>query len=69
MTSERNRQTGRGTYEWIGTLVRVALALVLVCILVGRITRVDGASMRETLQDGDLLAVLNGCLLYTSRCV
>ena len=62
MTSERNRQTGRGTYEWIGTLVRVALALVLVCILVGRITRVDGASMRETLQEGDLLAVLNGPL-------
>lgn len=38
------------------------LALVLLFALVGRVTRVDGASMRETLQDGDLLAVLNAPL-------
>lgn len=62
MTSERKQQTMRGTYEWVGTLVRAVLALVLLFALVGRVTRVDGASMRETLQDGDLLAVLNAPL-------
>lgn len=62
MTSAWKQQTMRGTYEWVGTLIRVVLALVLLFALVGRVTRVDGASMRETLQDGDLLAVLNAPL-------
>ena len=55
---------------------------VLLLTFVGRLSRVQGESMRETLQDRDLLLVLNGylcgsyeagdivmCLLYTSRCV
>lgn len=59
MTSEREQQMRRGTYEWVRALVRAVLAVVILFTFVGRMTRVDGESMRETLQDGDLLAVLN----------
>lgn len=59
MTSEREKQMWRGAYEWVRALIRAVLAVVILFTFVGRMTRVDGESMRETLQDGDLLAVLN----------
>ena len=62
MGAEKEMQTGRGTYEWVRALVRAVLAVVILFTFAGRMTRVDGESMRETLQDGDLLAVLNAPL-------
>lgn len=62
MGTEKENQMGRGTYEWVRALVRAVLAVVILFTFVGRLTRVDGESMRETLQDGDLLAVLNAPL-------
>ena len=55
-TEEKTR--GREFYAWIGTLVCVAAAAVLLFTFVVRIVRVDGESMRETLQDQDILLVL-----------
>ena len=56
------QQAQRGAYEWVQTLVYVVLAVVLLFTFVGRLSRVQGESMRETLQDRDLLLVLNGYL-------
>ena len=56
------QQAHRGAYEWVQTLVYVVLAVVLLFTFVGRLSRVHGESMRETLQDRDLLLVLNGYL-------
>lgn len=65
MGTEKEKQVGRGAYEWVRALVRAVLAVVLLFTFVGRMNRVDGESMRETLQDGDLLAVLNAPLCGT----
>ena len=42
-------------YYWLQTLVLAVVAIVLLFTFVGRITRVEGASMLSTLHDGDLL--------------
>ena len=49
----------RDRYSWLRTLVCVVLATVLVFTLVVRIVRVDEQSMRETLQNGDILLTVN----------
>ena len=59
MASEQKKQPGREAYEWVQTLVCSVLAVVLVFTFVVRGFRVDGPSMRETLQDGDILLILN----------
>ena len=59
MTTEHDKQIWRGAWEWVRTLVLAVLAVVILFTFVGRLSRVDGESMRETLQDGDLLVVLN----------
>ena len=60
MTAEkRAEQRGRGAYEWVQTLVCSVLAVVLVFTFAVRGFWVDGQSMRETLQDGDMLLILN----------
>ena len=60
MTAEkRAEQRGRGAYEWVQTLVCSVLAVVLVFTFAVRGFWVDGQSMRETLQNGDLLLILN----------
>ena len=60
MTAEkRTEQRGRGAYEWVQTLVCSVLAVVLVFTFAVRGFWVDGQSMRETLQNGDLLLILN----------
>ena len=62
MTAEQTKSAWRGVYDWLQTLICVVVAVVLLFTFVGRLSRVEGASMRETLQEGDLLAVLNGPL-------
>ena len=59
MASEQKKQPGRGAYEWVQTLVCSVLAVVLVFTFAVRGFRVDGQSMRENLQDGDMLLVLS----------
>lgn len=60
MTAEkRAERSGREAYEWVQTLVCSVLAVVLVFTFTVRGFRVDGQSMRETLQDGDMLLILN----------
>ena len=56
---EQKKQPGREAYEWVQILVCSVLAVVLVFTFAVRGFRVDGPSMRETLQDGDMLLVLN----------
>jgi len=56
---KRAERSGREAYEWVQTLVCSVLAVVLVFTFAVRGFRVDGQSMRETLQDGDMLLILN----------
>ena len=44
--------------SWLRMMVCVVLGTVLLFTLVLRIVRVDGASMRDTLQDGDIVIAL-----------
>lgn len=67
MSLEKEEQSGRGAYEWVQTLVCCVLAVVLVFTFAVRVFRVDGQSMRETLQDGDMLLVLNDHLCGAYR--
>ena len=62
MTDQRTMRTWRGVHDWLQSVIGVVAAIVVLFTFVGRISRVEGGSMRETLQDGDLLAVLNGPL-------
>ena len=55
MADGKRIKQGRTLYEWVQVLVCVVLVMVLVFTLALRIVRVNGPSMRETLQDGDLL--------------
>ena len=49
-------------YYWLQTLVVAVVSIVLVFTFIGRITRVDGTSMVDTLHDGDLLILQTlGC--------
>ena len=52
-------------YYWLQTLVLAVVAIVLVFTFVGRVTRVVGSSMLNTLHDGDLLLVQSLC--YTPQ--
>ena len=56
------KQKLREAYEWMRTLVCTVLILVLVFTFVVRIVRVDGESMRETLQHQDLLLAASNWL-------
>ena len=59
---KRSRVPGRGLYEWVQALVCSVLAAVLVFAFGARVVGVSGGSMRETLQNGDLLLVVNSLL-------
>jgi len=63
---DENKQTDfprdRGNfelYDWTRTLVGAVLAVVVLFTFAARIMLVDGESMRETLQNGDGLLVVN----------
>ncbi|WP_295744148.1 signal peptidase I [uncultured Oscillibacter sp.] len=58
----RGRMPGQELYEWAQALVCSVLAVVVLFTFAVRIIGVSGGSMRETLQDGDLLLVLDGWL-------
>ena len=59
---EKKQTEGRGSYEWVQALVCSVLTVVLIFTFAVRIVRVSGESMRETLQDQDMLVVLNNWL-------
>ena len=59
---QEERQPGRSVYEWVQALVCSVLAAVLLFTFGVRIVGVSGASMRETLQNGDMLLVVNRVL-------
>ena len=59
---EKKQTVGRGAYEWVQALVCSVLTVVLIFTFAVRIVRVSGESMRETLQDQDMLVVLNNWL-------
>mgnify|MGYP001754812807 CR=1 FL=1 len=59
---EKKQTEGRGAYEWVQALVCSVLTVVLIFTFAVRIVRVSGESMRETLQDQDMLVVLNNWL-------
>ena len=52
-------KAGKSIYEWIRVLVPTVVAAVLLFTLGVRVVSVSGESMRETLQDGDRLLVIN----------
>ncbi len=63
MAAEEKREIpGRGVYEWAQALVCSVLAAVLLFTFGLRVVGVSGGSMRNTLQDGDLLLVTNSLL-------
>ena len=62
MPGKRAEQPGRGLYEWTQALVCSVLAAVVVFAFGARVVGVSGGSMRDTLQNGDLLLVVNGLL-------
>ncbi len=53
---------GRGIYEWVQALVCSVLAAVLLFTFAARVVGVSGGSMRNTLQNGDMLLVVNSLL-------
>ena len=62
MAEEQAARLWRGVHDWLQTIIGVVAAAVVLFTFVGRLSRVEGASMRETLQEGDLLAVVSGGL-------
>ena len=58
----KQEQPGRSLYEWAQALVCSVLAAVMVFAFCARVVGVSGGSMRETLQNGDLLLVVNRAL-------
>ena len=59
---KKQEQPGRSLYEWAQALVCSVLAAVVVFAFGARVVGVSGGSMRETLQNGDLLLVVNRAL-------
>ncbi len=53
------RMPGRELYEWISSCVSAGLIIVLIFTFGVRMMGVKGPSMRQTLQEGDRLLVLN----------
>ena len=58
---------GRGLYEWISSCVAAVLTIVLVFSFAVRMMGVQGPSMRQTLQEGDRLLVINSALVGEYR--
>lgn len=56
---QEEERPGRSLYEWTQALVCSVLAAVVVFAFGARVVGVSGGSMRETLQNGDLLLVVN----------
>lgn len=61
------RLPGSELYEWVRSFVSAVLVIVLLFTFVIRMMGVQGPSMRQTLQDGDRLLVLNSLLVRDYR--
>ena len=61
------RMPGRELYEWISSCVSAVLIIVLIFTFGVRMMGVKGPSMRQTLQEGDRLLVLNSLLVKEYR--
>lgn len=59
MKAKEQQTERRAAYEWVQTLIGSVLAVVLLFTFVVRVVVIDGSSMRETLQDQDLILLLN----------
>lgn len=59
MSGETAGKLRQYVYECLQPMLGLSLALVLAAAFCGRVIRVDGESMRETLQDGDYLVVVS----------
>lgn len=64
---EQERVPGSELYEWVRSFVTAVLTIVLVFSFVVRMMGVQGPSMRQTLQEGDRLLVLNSPLVREYR--
>jgi signal peptidase I len=60
--AKKQQTEQRAAYEWVQALIGSVLAVVLLFTFVVRVVVVDGSSMRETLQDHDLILLLNDAL-------
>jgi signal peptidase I len=58
---------GQDLYDWVRSLVTAMLIIVLTFTFVIRVMEVQGGSMRQTLQDGDRLLVVNSHLVREYR--
>ena len=58
---------GRDLYDWVRSLVSAMLIIVLTFTFVIRMMGVQGVSMRQTLQDGDRLLVVDSHLVREYR--
>ncbi|MBO4915771.1 MAG: signal peptidase I [Oscillospiraceae bacterium] len=61
------RIPGRDLYEWVHSLAAAVLIIVIMFTFFVRMMGVQGPSMRQTLQDGDRLFVLNSHLVREYR--
>lgn len=55
--ADREDGLAQNLYYWLQTLVLAVVSIVLVFSFLGRITRVEGNSMLQTLHNGDLLVL------------
>jgi signal peptidase I len=62
MKAKKQQTEQQAAYEWVQALIGSVLAVVLLFTFVVRVVVVDGSSMRETLQDHDLILLLNDAL-------
>lgn len=62
---EAERKPGRELFEWLQMIMGCVLVAVVLFNCFARLTRVDGDSMNNTLQDGELMLVWS--LGYTPR--
>ena len=63
--AKEEKRPGRELFEWLQMILGCVLAAVVVFNCFARLTRVDGDSMNDTLQDGELMLVWS--LGYTPR--
>lgn len=59
---KKRKQPDRGLYDWLQAVLSSVLAVVLFFAFGVRLVGVSRQSMRETLQNGDKLLVVNGYL-------
>ena len=56
---KKRKQPDRGLYDWLQAVLSSVLAVVLVFTFGVRLVGVSRQSMRETLQNGDILLTVN----------